>query len=227
MTGEVKKRSYDGSRRRAASAGTRRRILEAARARILGDGYRATTVAAVAADAGVSVATVYELVGRKPVLLRELIEQDLSGTDHAVPAEERDHVRALQAEPDPVRKLAIYASAIRATHGRMAPLFLALRDAAATEPEARAVWEQISRRRADNMRRLAAELRDAGGLRADLDIEEAADTVWVTNSPEVYVLLTAERGWTPERYERWLLDTWCRLLLGEGQTARPGDDPPA
>jgi hypothetical protein len=52
-----------------------------------------------------------------------------------------------------------------------------------------------------------------GGIRAGLTISEAADTIWVTNSAEVYTLFTSERGWPPHRYERWLIDTWSRLLL--------------
>jgi hypothetical protein len=161
----------------------------------------------------VNTDTVYALVGRKPTLLRELIEQAVSGTDHAVVAEEREHIKAILAEPDPATKLTLYAKAIRRTHARLAPLFLALRDASSTEPEAKEVWQQISDRRATNMRKLVAEIRDAGGLRSGLSINDAADTVWVTNSPEVYVLLTIDRGWTPTHYERWLADTWKRLLL--------------
>jgi hypothetical protein len=152
-------------------------------------------------------------VGRKPVLLRELIEQAISGTDRAVIAEERSHVKAMRAEPDPAKKLTIYARAIRETHERMAPLFLALRDASSTEPEAHEVWQDISNRRAANMRKLARDLRHANGLRAGLTIEEAADVLWATNSSELYVLLTIDRGWSPRRFERWLADTWCRLLL--------------
>jgi AcrR family transcriptional regulator len=213
MTGEVKRRNYDGSRRRAGSAETRRSIVEAARGLILEHGYRCTTVAAVAARAGVSVDTVYALVGRKPVLLRELIEQAISGTDHAVFAEERESVRRIRAEADPARKLHIYARSVRETQQRLAPLFLALRDASSTEPEADEVWQEINRRRADNMAKLVRDLRDAGGLRAGLAVDSAADTVWATSSSELYVLLTGERGWSPARFERWLADTWCRLLL--------------
>jgi AcrR family transcriptional regulator len=209
----VKRRSYDAAGRRARSAATRSRIIEAARALVVEEGYRATTVAAVAARAQVSVDTVYELVGRKPVLLRELIEQALSGTDRAVEAEDRAYVRAIRAEPDPARKLAVYARAVREMQPRLAPLFLALRDAASTEPEAREVWQQISDRRAANMRKLVADVGQAGGLRPGLSVDEAADTVWVTNSPELYVMLTSERGWSLDRYERWLADTWRRLLL--------------
>jgi len=208
----VKRRTYDASGRRERSAATRQRIVDAARDLISRRGYRGTTIAAIAAEADVNVDTVYALVGRKPVLLREVIEQALSGTDHAVTAEERDYVRAMRAEADPARKLAIYARAMREIQVRLAPIFLALRDASSTEPEARDVWQQISERRAANMRALARDLREAGGLRADLSIDEAADVVWVTNSPEVYALLTVDRAWPPERYERWLADTWRRLL---------------
>lgn len=176
-------------------------------------GYRSATVAAVASRAGVNVDTVYELVGRKPVLLRELIEQAISGTDVAVAAEDRDYVKAIRAAPDPATKLAIYARSVREIQQRMAPLFLALRDASSTEPEARAVWEQISDRRAENMREFARDLRAAGGLRDDLPVDEAADVIWATNSSELYILLTVERGWSPDHFERWLTDSWQRLLL--------------
>jgi hypothetical protein len=63
------------------------------------------------------------------------------------------------------------------------------------------------------MRKLARDLAQAGGLRAGVSIDEAADTIWATNSSELYVLLTAERGWSPDRYQRWLAETWVRLLL--------------
>ena len=207
------KRSYDATSRRARSAATRQRILEIARELLVEVGYRATTIAAVAARADVNVDTVYALVGRKPVLLKELIEQAISGTDSAVVAEERDYVKAVIAEADPAQKLVIYAAAVRQIQERMAPLFLALRDAAATEPEAQAVWREISDRRADNMRKLARDLSEAGGLRDDISIEVAADVIWAMNSSELYVLLTVERGWSSTQFEIWLADTWRRLLL--------------
>jgi AcrR family transcriptional regulator len=212
VAGEVK-RSYDSALRRGQSAETRQRILDAARDLIVEAGYRATTIAAVAARADVNVDTIYGLVGRKPVILRELIEQAISGTHHAVVAEERDYVKAIRAEPDPVKKLAIYARAVRTIHQRMAPLFLALREAASTEPEARAVWHEIDERRAANMRKLARDLSAAGGLRAGLTVEETADVIWCTASSELYALLTVQRHWSPQRFERWLADSWRRLLI--------------
>jgi AcrR family transcriptional regulator len=213
VTENVKPRSYDATARQAQSATTRQRIIDAARALILERGYRATTIAAIADQAGVNADSVYALVGRKPTVLRELIEQALSGTDHEVAAEDRAHIQAVRAETDPAKKLAMYARAVRSTQQRMAPLFLALRDASSTEPEAQQVWQEISDRRAANMRKLARELRERGGLRPGLSVEQAADIVWAMNSSELFVLLTIERGWSVKRYERWLADSWCRLLL--------------
>jgi hypothetical protein len=112
-----------------------------------------------------------------------------------------DRVEAVLAEPIP-----------RLFQSRMAPLFLALRDAASTEPEAKEVWQQISHRRATNMRRLVRALGD-DALRAGLDVDEAADVVWATASSELFVLLTGERGWTLDRYQQFLTDTWHRSLL--------------
>lgn len=63
------------------------------------------------------------------------------------------------------------------------------------------------------MYKLVQDLEAAGGLRSGLSTDEAADVIWATNSSELYVLLTVEREWPPDRNERWLADTWCRLLL--------------
>ena len=213
MEDRADKRSYDASLRQDQSARTRQRIMDATRVLIVERGYRATTVAAVARAANVHVDTVYQLVGRKPQLITELIEQALSGTDHAVAGEHRDHVTAMRAALHAADKLRIYASAMSETHQRLAPLFLALRDASTADESALMIWRQISDRRAMNMRRLVVYLAETGELRPGLTIDNAADTIWATNSPELYVLLTVERGWTAEQYEQWLTESWILLFL--------------
>ena len=100
----------------------------------------ATTMAAIAQRAGVNADTVYTAVGAKPALFRLLIETALSGEDHAVPATNRDYVRDMQAEPDAVNKLAIYAAAISRIHARLGPLFGVLQTAAPSSPELAALW---------------------------------------------------------------------------------------
>jgi len=207
------KRTYDNANRRARSDETKTRIVDAAGTLLTSRGYRATTIAEIARTADVHIDTIYQLVGRKPELLRELIERAISGTDRPVDPQDRGYVQAMQAEPDPVRKLAIYARAVRQIQTRMAPLLLALRDAATTEPEARQVWRDVSERRARNMRDLVRNLGPEGTLRPGLSVEEAADVIWATAGAELFVQLTAERGWSLDAYERWLADTWGRLLL--------------
>lgn len=207
------KRRYDASRRRQAAAETRRAIIAAARDLFLTRGYVATTMPAIAAAAGVALDTVYAAVGPKPVLFRHLIELAISGEDWPVPAEERDYVRAIQVEPDPRRKLARYAQAVRAIQPRLAPLFRVLREAARSEPELAALWTEIAQRRARNMRLFVADVAAAGGLRTGVTVDEAADFVWATNAPEFYLLLVEERGWDPARFERWLTELWSRMLL--------------
>ena len=215
MPPTVKGRPYDNSARSAASHARRATVLAAARSLFLDRGYVRTTMSAVAEDAGVAVDTVYELVGRKPDLFRLLIETAISGQDRAVPAADRDYVHRIQAEPSAAGKLRIYAQALPAIHARLAPLVTVLQAAASADPQLGDLWHDIAERRAANMHRLAAELDAAGGLAVPVD--EAADIIWATNSPEVYTLLVIQRSWTPERYSRWLVDCWERLLLDSRQ----------
>lgn len=208
-----KRRPYDSTGRHAAAERTRHEILEAAHRLFAERGYAATSMADVAGAAGVALDTVYASVGPKPALMRLLLERAISGTDAAVPAEERDYVRAISAEPRAARKLAIYAAAVRRIHARLAPLVRAAQAAAPAHPEVAGAWREISERRARNMRLFAADVASTGALRPGLGVEEAADAIWAMNAPELYLLLVVERGWTPERYEAWLSDAWCRLLL--------------
>jgi AcrR family transcriptional regulator len=205
------KRRYDASRRQEAAARTRQAILTAALQLFTERGYAATPMTAVAEHAGVALDTVYAAVGRKPDLARLLIETAISGGTEAIPAEERDYVQAIRAAPDASSKIAIYAAAMRAIAVRLGPVLGILQQAALTEPELAGLWQEIAARRAANMRRFAADLASVSALRMEAD--EAADIIWATSAPELYQLLTAQRGWTPGRYERFLADAWHRLLL--------------
>src|SRR6266568_341567 len=205
------KRRYDASKRRQAAARTRTAILDAALQLFAGQGYAATPMTAIAEQAGVALDTVYASVGRKPELARLLIETAISGSSQAVPAGERGYVQAIRAAPDAETKIAIYASAMRMIAGRLAPVLGILQQAAPAEPELAALSREISERRAANMHLFVTGLAEVATLRVDPG--EAADIVWATNAPELYQLLVYQRGWTPERYEHFLADTWRRLLL--------------
>ena len=217
MAASVNRREYNASGRRAASAERRGRILAAARSEFLENGYAATTMTEIAARADVALDTVYTLVGRKPALFRLLIETAISGADQVVPAEERGYVQAIRTEPTAEGKISTYASAITHIHERLAPLVAVLQAAAPTDSELDELWRKITDRRATNMRRFAQELAETGQLRVPVD--EATDVIWATNSPELYLMLVRQRGWSPTRYESWLTDSWQRLLLTSSQEA--------
>jgi AcrR family transcriptional regulator len=212
MPGSVKRR-YDATSRRQAAARTRAAILDAARQLFTERGYAATSMTAIADRAGVALDTVYAAAGRKPELARLLIETAISGTDQAIPAEQRDYVQAIQSAPDAAAKIATYAAAITAIAPRLALVLAIIQQAAPDEPELAQLWNQIAERRAANMRSFVADLAAVHPLR--LDPDEAADIVWATNATELYQLLVGQRGWTPLRYERFLTDTWHRLLLAD------------
>jgi AcrR family transcriptional regulator len=207
------KRKYDSTSRSEAAKTTRELILNSACAIFLEKGYAAATMPAIAAAAGTALDTVYATVGKKPALFRLLIEMAISGSDRAVPAEERDYVRAIRAETDAARKLQLYAAALGRIQPRLAPLIRVLQGAASLDSELGALWQTISQRRADNMRLLAKDLGATGRLRAGLSESKAADIIWSMNSPEFYLLLVEQRGWSTEEYAGWLGDAWIQLLL--------------
>ena len=206
-------RRYHSPRRKEQAAATRDAVLAAARDLFVGEGYRSTTVAGIARRAGVAVDTVYATIGRKPDLLREVVEAAISGTGQAVPAERRDYVLRLREAKRAADKISIYAHALAAIQPRLAPVYVALRDAAGTDPDCAALWQEISDRRAANMLLFVEDLAATGELRADRPAAELADAVWSMNGPEYWVLLVDQRGWTPGQFAEWLTDAWRRLLL--------------
>jgi AcrR family transcriptional regulator len=213
MTLSRKRRAYDSSSRQERARATRQAILTAARRLFLRHGYAATTMPDIAKAADVALDTVYAAVGKKPALFRLLVETAISGGDDAVTAEQRDYVKAIRAERDAGRKLRIYAAALRKIQPRLAPLFNVLQTAASLDSDLRALWQDIAERRAANMRLLADDLASTGRLRPELSTSSAADIIWSMNSPEFYLLLVEQRGWSIEEFEQWLGDAWVKLLL--------------
>jgi AcrR family transcriptional regulator len=213
MSEPVKSRTYRSSVREEQARRTRQAILDAARQQFAEHGYAATTIARVAKAASVAVDTVYASVGAKPVLFRLLMETAISGTDQAVPAEQREYVRQIRAAATAREKIRLYAVAVTAVNARLAPLHVVLRGAAEQDAELARIRDEISERRAANMRLFAADLEATGELRPGLSPDELADVVWSMNSAEYYTLLVRERGWEADRFASWLGDAWARLFL--------------
>jgi AcrR family transcriptional regulator len=209
-------RSYDSPRRREQAAATRREILAAAQRLFERQGYAATTMAAIAAEARVALKTVYVAFETKSGLLRALWHLLLRGDEGDTPMGRREWYRELLAEPDPERQLRLLARASRLVKLRAAALMEVIRSAAPADPDIAALWSRIQSDFYDIQRPVVAMLAEKNALRPGIDVVGATDILWTLNHPDVWHLLVGERGWTPERYEEWFGDAVCAQLLTEG-----------
>ena len=208
----VKARPYDASRRRERAHRVREAILDAADRRFLREGFSATTIASIAADAQVSAETVYKAFGGKSGLVRILCERALAGVG-PVPAEQRsDEMQA--ASQDPASLLRGLGTLTTEVAPRIVPLLLLLATAAETDPEAARLRADLDDARLIRMTHVARTLAGRASLRPGLSVEAAGEIMWTYSSPELYGLLVLSRGWTAERYGRFVGEALIGALLG-------------
>jgi AcrR family transcriptional regulator len=188
-------------------------VIDAARALFLERGYGTTTIDAISALSDVPPATVYRLFSSKRGILKAILDVSIVGDDEAVPLADRPQVRALFADPDPRNQLAGFVAVASDVNSRTAPIYRILVSAASSDPDAAALLEDLKRQRQAGQGQIAGSLAGAGALRPGLRERDAADIIHALVSPEVYGLLVLDRGWTPERYERWLTETLVDQVL--------------
>ena len=194
---------------------TRQRVLTAARDVFLRRGYVGATIGAIAGRAAVSPQTVYNVVGNKAAVLKAVYDVALAGDDKPIPIVERPLARAVLAAGDPYDCLRLYARMGRELFERVGPLIaVVFVQGAGRDPDVRAFVERIERERAIGTAGIATHVAVRFGLRDGLTAEEAGDLLWVLTSPEVVDRLTRRRGWSLDRYERWLGRTMSESLLG-------------
>jgi AcrR family transcriptional regulator len=191
--------------RHKRAAETRNALLAAAGRLFLEKGWAATGMRDVATAANVSTETVYAHFTSKRGLLRALIDVAVVGDDQDVALAERPEFTALGRgrRADRVRAAARLLAGIQQ---RTAGLAKVLREAAAGDEElAAALREMRQRQRLDVAR--ATELMLG---RPPTGVER--DGIWAIVSPDVYLLLVEESGWTLEQYEAWIIDVFERVL---------------
>lgn len=187
-------------------------MLDAAAKLFVDPGYAATTLTAIAAEAGVAVQTVYAAFGSKRQLLSELVDVTIAGDDEPVPLPERPFVAEIRALADPRAKLTRYARHLSQVHARQTDVMLALAGAATADPDAAEIWQkQVDDRRA-GMSMFGAELLATGMLRPEHDADSVADILWLAMDFRNYDWLVRRRGWSSEQFERWYVDTVLAAL---------------
>ena len=199
-------------------------VVDAARTLFLERGYGATTIDAISQLADVPTATVYRLFATKHGILKALLDVSIAGDHDDVPMAERPHVRALLDEPDPRTVVAGFVAHTGDLNARVAPVYRILTSASAVDPDAAALLDELTRQRQQGQRAIARSLARSGTLAPGVSEREAGDVIHALLSPELYRLLVVDRGWSGERYARWLTALLADQLLGSAgaEVARPG-----
>jgi AcrR family transcriptional regulator len=208
------KAPYDARRRRARAdeerRATRRRVVEGARRLFLSRGYLATTMADVAQEAGVALQSVYKVGQSKADLLHLVTDLAVAGDDQDVMLLERPSYQAISRLSSPEEQVRRSAELIAETMERLAPVWVAYREAAAVDNKAAANLVAAHQRRHitfTGMIRMLPEQR----LRRS--VEESVDTAWAIGSIDVFLLLRSIRGWDAAHYSEWLSRTLVDQLL--------------
>lgn len=207
------KRRYESLYRQEQARLTRRAILDAAATLFVAPGYAATPLTAIAAEAGVAIQTVYKIFGSKKALLSALVDVTVAGDDESVALPDRPFVAEIRAQTDARAMLTRYAEHLVEVHARQAQVMLALAGAATADPDAAAIWRKNLDERRKGMALFAADLASTGQLRPDHSVETVADVLWLAMDVRNYDWLVRERGWSPERFQFWYVDTVAAAIL--------------
>src|SRR5918992_3745184 len=202
-------RSERGSTLRARHSDvTRSEILAAARRLFARQGFAATAMRPIAAEAGVAVQTIYSTFGSKQGLLLALVDAAREQTD--VP----ELGERMVSSDDPLEVVRLAAHIRRQTLERCGDIVATFREGAAGDPEGAAAYEEGQRRTREGLGRLCSRLEALGALRSGLSHKHAVDQVAAMFSAEIYEELTGHRsGWSPDEYEHWLSERLSEILL--------------
>jgi AcrR family transcriptional regulator len=206
------KRPYNNSRRQAQSRATSLRIVQTAKALFIEQGYPATTLEAIADAADTSLPTLYRLFSSKRALLKAVLDHSFGGDDQPVAFGDRPEVKAARSQPDPVSLIRAFARIGRDFMERSSAIMHVLATAAQVDPEVAELLTEIRRQRHQGQSRIVAALSDLDALDPHLELPQAVDITYVALSPDVHRILTVERGWTADQYERWIVRSLGMLI---------------
>jgi len=175
--GEPVKGKTEAGRRREEQARLRRqRVVDAALRLFLERGYVATTIEAIAREAAVAPATVYQAFGSKQAILARILDATIAGDTGPAALLERGWVRQASQDPDPRQRLALVIQHTSGVAARTAPIKEVMRDAAAADPAVRQLLREDDQRRQVTQRTLIDLVIGSDSLRAGCDRDHAAAT---------------------------------------------------
>ena len=214
MTEPVKGKTDAGRRREERARERRQRVVDAA-SRLFGErGYVATTVEAIAREAAVAPATVYQAFGTKQAILARILDVTIAGDAGPAALLDRDWVRQAARHPDPRQRLALVVKHTSQVAARTAPVKEVMRDAAAADPAVRRLLLEDDQRRYLTQQALVDLVIGAGSLRPGCDRDHAVATFFALVNSHGYQLLATQLGWGPDDWRQWLTGVLDRELFG-------------
>jgi len=216
------KRGYDTRRRQAQARETQAHIADAARALFVERGWVATSVRDIADRAGVSVQTIYNAFeGGKAAIFRRVMDIVVVGDDEPVAMSDRPEYQAMLEAEDPSEHLSIGIGLNVALLQRMEPLMPTIREAVAADPAIAEAWRaNYGQNRHAGMATSMTRLAELDALRPGVDVVRATDIMWTILSVESYEALVIARGWAPDGFADWVLDTLQTTLLRPARSRR-------
>ena len=198
------RRSYDSSRRQELARERRRAVVLAARELFERDGFRSTTIAAIAARAGVSAESVYKGFGSKAGVAKAVFDVAIAGDDEPMSVADRPAAQAVRDEPDVRRKIAIFVDGLVQRQARSAWVQILIRDARHVDDSLGPTWAELTNEGLIGMTMLGGHLLSTGQLRDGIDVDEVRDVLWNYLAIDNYERLVLCQGWPLQRYAHWL-----------------------
>lgn len=217
-------RPYRSPRRESESAATRAAVIAAAAKLFVRDGYAATSIRAIAAEAGVSVPTVNNQ-GQKHTLLIAAFEVAFASDEGSHSLADRPDIADVMSEPDTGIAIARYVRILGDAHRRAAGIVRAMKAAADADPIVREAYLDIDARGRRDTGIAAGWLVERGVI-APEHLSEAADVFGYIVSADAYVHFTETRGWSPERWEAFTVHQLLQLdalLPSPARSGRPAE----
>lgn len=200
------------TRRQVAAEETQRAVVEAAGRLFLEHGYHATSIGAIASEAGVAVQTIYNSVGSKRDVLSRVLDFAAAGPQAPTPVLQFMRERA-ERESDPRALIRILVDFWQGSLPRTAPVFRIMREAAAGDPEIAALERARTAGRLANYGHAARSLQRLGALRAELTVEDAAAAIFAIGHPETYRALVIDGEWGDDAWVAWVQNALEAALL--------------
>lgn len=206
---------------RQRARATRTRITKAAAKLFQALGYTRTTMADIAAAAGVAVQTVYFVFHTKVDVLDSAYHLAVMGEDDPAVPQDQVWFRNAVVEPDVSTAVHLVVDGVSEILRRVAPLDLAVRTAAAADPDAAAFLSKNEGMRAEGYREMVALLSRKSPLRERLTEARATDLMLFLASPGAYRALVLERGWTHAEFVAWTSGALTQQLFEAGSAPTP------